>query len=873
MLRPGEGRKTLYFLLLNILLGCGMAIGRASSEALFFSRVGVDKLPMFYILLSLTLFLASLIYAVFVDRWSAERLMRGFVIVLLVLLFGNGLLIQLSEGAASYYGYFLLYELVSEILLIHMAHYLGQNLDLGQGKRLMPTILAGTQIGIVVGGVVVAMLSGLLPTVGFVYLWAGTLLLALLLMRSWHRRMGRSPYFYPQPQHQATMRRTAQEIGQGARAIWTVPLARVSAVSMFLLVITFYLLNFAVNKVYVSRFPEEQQLVAFFGWLNAGLSLLAIGTQILLSNRVINWLGIRQVSLLYPAANALSFFSLVMSFSLLPALLGSLTRGVFMPAFQAPTNNLIHSIMSLRTQGRVRAAMVGLVMPVALILCGLLLDQLVRHYSFEVILWLGAAVSLLYVGSTIWRSRCYHRELVGSLKDKIFLRKLQADGGSRDPDMLAVMTDAIDPNDEDGMVLLVKLIANYEPTLAAEKISEILPRVGDKLRDQMLNIAIEHQLKLDSDLLAGIFERGDEHLQASILRLLSVSGDVLATRLAREHLYHQNPRVRAEALRHHLHMDEIAAEVVPLWQEMFSSSGRDYHFAMCSMANELARVPQPQQLVAAYQDLFVKLLHSGDSRTQDVALGALQHWNYPVPEPVQQALLRLLHDEWSSLRQAAYRCLGLLPRQMAEQVAWHGLEAISSPIREASLVYLQTYCQLDPKAAARRLHEGRLGHPRQIQTLLDYIENKGLTRDVLERIADGLLASAQRFAAATAWLAGQQHTGDARGDILRHSLKERFQQFLDAALAALQGCANREEIRIVRAVLASGDCGSRAKASEVLHHLDNRELARKLMEAIDDMDQYELCMERHRQLFDSTEQARIWCRQREDRWLLALTEG
>lgn len=871
MLRPGEGRKTAYFLLLNVILGIGMAIGRASSEALFFSRVGVDALPLLYILLSIALLVASLIYAAFVDRWSAERLMRGFAITLLVLLFANGALIQFFEGTAAYYGYFLLYELVSEILIIHMAHYLGQNLDLGQGKRLMPTILAGTQIGMVVGGVIVATLSGLLAAVGFVYLWAGAILVALLLLQWWHRRMGHSPYFYPKPQQRATLRRTAQEIGQGARAIWTIPLARASAVSMFLLVIAFYLLNYAVNKVYVGIFSDEQQLVAFFGWLNAGLSLAAIVTQMLLSNRVIEWLGIKQVSLLYPIGNVVSFIALLLSFSLLPALLGSITRGVLMPAFFSPTNNLIHSIMSRRMQGRVRAALLGLVMPVALVLCGVVLDQLVKGYPFELILWLGAAVSLLYVGSNLWRNRSYHQELVASLKDGIFLRNIERQGGRPDHDIMTLMANNIDQADADSVAFFVEMMASHEPCRAARKIADLIPYAADPLRDRLLNVAIDNQLKIDSSLLADLYNRGDEHLQATVMRLLSVSGDELADKLARTNLTHHNPRIRVESMRHQLRSPGNEAQVVPLWQEMFDEERSEHALAM--LAEQLVRLSQPEHLVTAYQQLFVKMLSSADERTVATALAALGRWPFPISVTLAQLLERQLHGKITRLRQKGYRCLGLLPEERAVNAAWQGMEENHHAIRQASLAYLQAHGSLTPDSVVLRLGQGTGGHPRQVNALLEYVEDKVMPRAAYETISEGLLTTAQHFAAAGAWIAAREERANARGEVLLYTLQERFHQMLDAAIAALQGCENREELRIVRAVLASGDNGSRARAGEVIYHIRNRDLARRLMEAIDRASNFHHCMQGYRPLFASSEEALEWCYGRNDRWLSELVAG
>ena len=77
MLHQGEGRIVLFLSLIAALTGFGLSIGRASSDALFFTQYGADNLPLMFALIALVLVPLSLGYAAFVtgvgDTVAATR--------------------------------------------------------------------------------------------------------------------------------------------------------------------------------------------------------------------------------------------------------------------------------------------------------------------------------------------------------------------------------------------------------------------------------------------------------------------------------------------------------------------------------------------------------------------------------------------------------------------------------------------------------------------------------------------------------------------------------------------------------------------------------------------------------------------------------
>jgi len=59
LIKEQEQSEVLYFAVFFLLLGCGMALGPGTADALFFKRYGIEYLPIMYLLLAVLLLLLS----------------------------------------------------------------------------------------------------------------------------------------------------------------------------------------------------------------------------------------------------------------------------------------------------------------------------------------------------------------------------------------------------------------------------------------------------------------------------------------------------------------------------------------------------------------------------------------------------------------------------------------------------------------------------------------------------------------------------------------------------------------------------------------------------------------------------------------------
>ena len=300
LIREGETAKVVYFLTVFLLVGAGMAIGRGTADALFMKRLGIEYLPMVYMALSLTLALVSLVYTAFADRIIAEKFFRIIFATLTLLVLASWVAMSQFSNSAIYFLYYLVYEVASEILLVHTALYMGQNMTTMQAKRLTPLVYAGSQTGIILGGLLLAVTVPVLGAQNMLIVWCALLVAGIVLIVGWHKRKGPSTHYRPPPRSSKPLQECTSQVKQGIRYSWSSDLLRAASFALFFMVAAFYILCYSTHRVYAQTFETEAELAGFYGLLTAATSTLALLTQVFITNRAIRRFGIRRINLLFP---------------------------------------------------------------------------------------------------------------------------------------------------------------------------------------------------------------------------------------------------------------------------------------------------------------------------------------------------------------------------------------------------------------------------------------------------------------------------------------------------------------------------------------------------------------------------------------------
>ena len=196
MVKRNEWLRVGYFCSLFFVISAGLAIGRGTADALFLKRFGIQYLPVMFLVLGVLMATVSTVYAAYADRLAPERTFYILLGTLAVLLLGNWYLMTTNADSLAYPLYYLLFEISSELLIMHASLYFTANFDNEQSKRLLPMTLAGLQMGEIAGGLILTA-TPVMGVQGLVIVWSGLAATAVLIVMMRHRTVGLSPFFHP----------------------------------------------------------------------------------------------------------------------------------------------------------------------------------------------------------------------------------------------------------------------------------------------------------------------------------------------------------------------------------------------------------------------------------------------------------------------------------------------------------------------------------------------------------------------------------------------------------------------------------------------------------------------------------------------------
>jgi AAA family ATP:ADP antiporter len=830
LIRDDERPLAFYFLLIFLVIGWGTAIGRGTADALFMKRFGVEYLPAFYAVLSPVLALTSLAYAATVDRLSAERLFQRLLLVLGVVLLLCWLLIQFGTSELIYPFYFLVYEVASEVLLIHGALYLSQNLEAQQAKRLTPPILAGAQLGTILGGLTLVQLSETLGVQNLILAWFGSLLLAGAMILSWHRLKGPS-VFYRQGLRQRSGWRTAgSEALQGIKLLRRSNLLRVSSAALFFMVIAFYILHYMVHTVYTREFASEEALSSFYGGLVAATSAAALLLQLTVTGRAIRRFGVRTVNLLFPGSLVIVFCGLSLSFTLPLALLASFSKDTIMPAFRNPVRNLFFNALPANVQGRARATSLVVVMPLALLLAGGFL-WFVQHFDEPALVAAaGLGAALFYLLYNLRMNKVYLAEIIATLKGRLYVPEEQGAHlklGERDDAVFQEMLSGLAHADEQVSVAFAEALVRLSPK---SSISVVLPHLAVmpvSAQDRLVNLIAPHDALALQDFLWQQRGHPDLHLRATALTWLVRGGEPRVLPLLEPMLEDASPRLRACAVRGLVESASQAkyASAAHTWLDLLESTRVEDNIAALELVDLGTEWVPPTTPLRPALSRTVRRLVAGDHRRARVrAHQALRHRIEEDPEHLLDWLGGALRSHDQELRLNAVQCIAELNNPWSHELLYRALNDPHPDIRQEAVKAL---FDDDFEGALRYLEDNPALAPHRRSTLLQHIIGLNPQYEGLRRLAGHWTDKAVQIATLKAQLS-QSLSGAPEGKLVLTILGERSADYLDLALEAISPVEGHEEVAVIRAALASGERMHIASAREVLQNLRDRELAQRL---------------------------------------------
>ncbi len=836
MIQEEETGQVIYFLLFFLLVSAGMAVGRSSADAMFFKRFGIEYLPVMYIIQSFLLAMVSTLYAAFADRVPAESFFRVLFSVLTLLVAASWVVISYTGSSLIYPFYYLVYEVASELLLVHAALYVYQNMNTLQAKRLTPLFYAGAQIGTITGGTLLAVLAPVIGTQNLLLLWCLLLGAGITAIVLRHRRYGASAHFRAPRKTRNLLQACTRDIQQGVRYSYRSDLLRAASLALFCMVIAFYILCYSVNRVYTQTFESEAALTSFFGGLTAVTSAIALLLQLFVTNRTIQHFGIRKIHLLFPLTTITSLVALAFSFALPAALLGSLNKDSLMPAFRNPIRTMFFNVLPGYLQGRVRAMSIAIVLPLALFFCGSLLWLMLKVEDTRYFLVPGILAACGYLYFNRKMNRAYVSTLLNTLKEKLFLpdERLYAELQGGSGDVLEEITHGVNHEESEVAIAFSRALVDAFPDRAVDIILERVAQADNATADRLLGILAPLDIRPHIPQLLRLTEQGDNHLRATLLKMLVEQGDAQSLEIASGYLDSDNPRLRAVAICAGLRIGGHDVEAV--WLELLDA-GLPSRLAALDLIPDLQLLDEAgrRRIAPVYRQVITQLLQQQPDDIRIRVLRQLPRWTGDVEVAVTEVLAEDIVSDNPELREAAAGCLHLLLEPGSDELALQVLGDGHPGVRQAALRELQRHVA-DFQDIATRWVSDNQGNPRAQQALIEYLQQTKLPNAAYESIAGRKADEASRLHDA---LAGLEQAIARNGEtnalvLLRHTLQERLEQTIQLALLALTPLHEPGTIGIIRAGFSSGDLRHVANAIEALGNLDNRHVAERLHAILQD---------------------------------------
>lgn len=823
LIRQDELSRVGYFLMLFTLLGVGLALGRGTADALFFKRYGIEYLPVIYTVLSLVLALSSLGYMTVADRIASERLLLILFAGLVILVSLAWYAIAIDASAEVFPAYYLLYEVGSELLLLHVALYVGQNFETLQSKRLTPVIFAGLQVGKIIGGLLLAVISYRIGVSNVLLVWVVIATASLLLVFAWHRRVGISPYYRRVRRSRGIARQATAQVTQALGFLRASPLVKASYFSLFFMVLSYYILAYAVNRVYTEHFPSEAGLGQFFGYLTAATSILALLLQLFVTGRLIERFGVKRVNLVYPCTSILAYGGMLLSSGMLPAIWASVNKDALMPAIRMPVRSLFFNVLPDYVQGRSRALALVIVMPLALALTGGMLVYLQQLDHPEVFLFAGLVASGAYLVFNTRMNRAYMGAILTTLRERVFIPDGETGLRSINPEqLLDELVHAFRQSSGESRATFARMLIEEYPEHGAREILRAMADEENATRDALVQLLDRFQPDLVLTCYRQLPEDADPHLRATVLRLLYDKRLPELLETVAVALASANYRMCATGIHGVLQygIEDMSQAARDNWQKLLC-----HHDAEANVAGlELFDYHEEPGLEPEVHRLFD---HDAPA-VQLACLHLLSQGRLAPPPGLDGQLARLAGSLDIGVRRLAVSCARWLPVELRQAMAWRALEDGHPKVRAPALQLLLDEEDAGVEHVIPHLTETG-GSPRAVQALLAALSRRTVPRSLFERIALARAYFAEDLRhAIEAWDHHQGH--DAKDEqapsLIRIVLEERMKWSANLALTAWSQFRQQDQLAAIQAGLNSGDRRQYANAREALSNLSDSECIR-----------------------------------------------
>ncbi len=298
-IRTGETSRALLMQLLIFLIITTLLIVKPTANALFISELGIDQLPVVFLLVAIIAVWVIRQYTRVLLGRTLSQVMQGTLAVSALLLISFGIMLRanLLSGGILY----IFYVFVALLGLLTASQFwilANMVFNAREARRLFGFIGSGAIAGGIFGGYLTSWLAPLLGSENLLFCAAFLLIACLPIVRwVWRRHVTE----YQNEPH----RQRAKQVSHPAISPWR--LIRRSAHLSYLAAITGVsvlvakLVDYQFSAVAAARIEDPDALAAFFGFWLSNLNVVSLLVQLFITRQVMRSLGVGWALFFLPA--------------------------------------------------------------------------------------------------------------------------------------------------------------------------------------------------------------------------------------------------------------------------------------------------------------------------------------------------------------------------------------------------------------------------------------------------------------------------------------------------------------------------------------------------------------------------------------------
>ncbi|NIR50333.1 hypothetical protein GWO43_17650 [candidate division KSB1 bacterium] len=620
-IREGEGTRVGIMAGYVFVIIASYNVLKPMTRSLFVSKLGLEQLPILYILLALVVGVVVIFYLRVSSNRRLDRLINGTNLFLMSnLLLFRWLLGLNVDSAWLFYSLFIwasIYGVLTTTQFWLLANHL---FNAREARRLFPVLTSFAILGGIAGGYftrfLVKQIGG---TANLAFVCMALLATTIVLMNlAWQHR---------EPSVERTRRAQPSPPKQSFRIVGeVVTLIRNSrhlALLMGIISLTFLVVQI-VDFQFVAFASQANagtdDLTGFLGFWVSTMSVLALLFQLFFTNMIIRRFGVGVTILFLPVALLLCSVWVFLSYGLISILAIKLGDGAFRHSINKVGTELLYLPISTEVKNKTKAFVDMFADRFARGLAGVLL---LIAYS-----WMGLSVAQISLISivmiSIWVGLSFstYREYVNSFRQALAKRRINADElinvSINDEETINSLIISLASRNERQVVYALKML---ESVKGVELIPPTVPLLEHPSADVRLHALHLLRQQKDSDL----------KLWPNVAPLL----------------YDENVEVRREAVRFYATYAKDADEKLAEWLKHEDSRLRGAVLYYIAEKPKLARKLLDRRLMRS----FLKDGRDGRIQVAD-AIGILANQNY------NSFLIELLEDSDSGVKMHAIRSVG-----------------------------------------------------------------------------------------------------------------------------------------------------------------------------------------------------------------------